>query len=318
MLCKLVAHCGTATEVTFPALLAFCDAGSPWQLIGIATCLGFHTFITSCFAMGAPQEWNIFNVTSALYLFAVLGPVDTSVVASLPVTLQLYLLCAIVLVPLAGNIWPEKVSFLLAMRYYAGNWPVSFFLHRKSAEHKFSALTKKSVSKMTSDQMLDLWPPGVALNLMYRVMSFRAMHMHGRLVPQLVKRALDGDVKDIDEWRYSEGELLAGVVLGYNFGDGHLHSTSLLRIIQEECNFEPGELFHVTMEPSPTLPLARARAIPWKITVSCGTTSLPNAARLTLANSTAGCLRPRQPDRIRGDTRHGAGEDAAILAVERV
>jgi Transmembrane protein of unknown function (DUF3556) len=48
-----------------------------------------------------------------------------------------------------------------------------------------------------------------------------------------------------------EGELVAGVVLGYNFGDGHFHDRSLLEAVQERCRFEPGELRVVTLESQP-------------------------------------------------------------------
>ena len=48
-----------------------------------------------------------------------------------------------------------------------------------------------------------------------------------------------------------EGELVAGVVLGYNFGDGHFHDHRLLAAVQERCGFEPGELRVVTLESQP-------------------------------------------------------------------
>ena len=48
-----------------------------------------------------------------------------------------------------------------------------------------------------------------------------------------------------------EGELVAGVVLGYNFGDGHFHDHRLLAAVQERCRFEPGELRVVTLESQP-------------------------------------------------------------------
>ena len=37
-----------------------------------------------------------------------------------------------------------------------------------------------------------------------------------------------------------EGELVAGVVLGYNFGDGHFHDEQLLDAVQERCGFAAG------------------------------------------------------------------------------
>jgi hypothetical protein len=49
------------------------------------------------------------------------------------------------------------------------------------------------------------------------------MHLQGRALPELLPRAVD----NMDNYAYSEGELVASVVLGWNFGDGHLH--------QERC-----------------------------------------------------------------------------------
>lgn len=48
-----------------------------------------------------------------------------------------------------------------------------------------------------------------------------------------------------------EGELIAGVVLGYNFGDGHFHDERLLAAVQERCHFEPGEVRVVVLESQP-------------------------------------------------------------------
>jgi hypothetical protein len=59
-----------------------------------------------------------------------------------------------------------------------------------------------------------------------------------------VRRAVD----DVEEYDVREGELVAGVVLGYNFGDGHFHDQRLLAAVQERCRFEPGEVRIVVLE----------------------------------------------------------------------
>ncbi len=73
------------------------------------------------------------------------------------------------------------------------------------------------------------------------------MHSHGRALNGLRPRAVD----DVDAYDVREGELVAGVVLGYNFGDGHFHDHRLLAAVQERCRFEPGELRVVTLESQP-------------------------------------------------------------------
>ena len=56
---------------------------------------------------------------------------------------------------------------------------------------------------------------------------------------------------DVEAYRVREGELVAGVVLGYNFGDGHFHNHRLLEAVQERCRFAPGELRVVVLESQP-------------------------------------------------------------------
>ncbi len=83
--------------------------------------------------------------------------------------------------------------------------------------------------------------------LVYKGLAFRSMHSHGRALNALTARAVD----DIEAYDVREGELVAGVVLGYNFGDGHFHDQRLLAAVQERCHFAPGELRVVTLESQP-------------------------------------------------------------------
>ena len=78
-------------------------------------------------------------------------------------------------------------------------------------------------------------------------MAFRAMHLQGRALQLLLPRAVD----DLDAYEYQDGEVVAGVVLGYNFGEGHLHDLQLLRAVQGQCGFAEGELRCVFVEAQP-------------------------------------------------------------------
>ena len=51
--------------------------------------------------------------------------------------------------------------------------------------------------------------------------------------------------------RILDGELVAGIVLGWNFGDGHLHDERLLEAVQKQCAFEEGELRCIFVESQP-------------------------------------------------------------------
>ncbi|MBW2377109.1 MAG: DUF3556 domain-containing protein, partial [Deltaproteobacteria bacterium] len=79
------------------------------------------------------------------------------------------------------------------------------------------------------------------------ILAFRSMHLHGRCLPFLLPKAVD----NIDDYEYLDGEVVAGIVLGWNFGEGHLHDMQLLRSIQEECHFEEGELRCIFVESQP-------------------------------------------------------------------
>jgi hypothetical protein len=58
-------------------------------------------------------------------------------------------------------------------------------------------------------------------------------------------------VDRFEDYTWVDGELVCGLVLGYNFGDGHLHDEELLTAIQEQCGFEPGELRVIMIEAQP-------------------------------------------------------------------
>ena len=73
------------------------------------------------------------------------------------------------------------------------------------------------------------------------------MHLHGRVLHHLIPKAVD----NIEEYVWRDGELVCGVVLGWNFGDGHLHREPMLEAIQSECNFESSELRCIFVESQP-------------------------------------------------------------------
>src|SRR5262249_49499595 len=118
-LATVMGHAGTALEMSVPLVLRLSRGG--WSLVlGMARVLLLHGFITSNVPMGVPIEWNFMMVYGSFALFWAHPDVSPLDVGSAP--LALFLFVMLVLVPLAGNLFPRWVSFLLAMRYYAGNW----------------------------------------------------------------------------------------------------------------------------------------------------------------------------------------------------
>ena len=51
------------------------------------------------------------------------------------------------------------------------------------------------------------------------------MHLEGRPLLEALPRAVD----DIDDYEWIEGEVVGGMVLGWNFGDGHLNGDAAAR-----------------------------------------------------------------------------------------
>jgi Transmembrane protein of unknown function (DUF3556) len=241
----LAAHLGTLMEFTLPLLLLLTSGG----LIGTLAVAGmviFHAHIISTFPLAVPLEWNVFMIFGLLFLFGHYGEVPWSTLEDPLLAAILALTC--VGLPVLGNFRPDLVSFLPSMRYYAGNWATSQWLFREEtgAEEKLDRELVKA-APIVGRQLEKFYEPETIDVLLYKGLAFRSMHSHGRALNGLTVRAVD----DIEAYRVREGELVAGVVLGYNFGDGHFHDHRLLAAVQERCGYEPGELRVVTLESQP-------------------------------------------------------------------
>jgi hypothetical protein len=241
-LAEWMAHAGTALELAVPVVLLF-SSGGPSLVVGMVMVLMLHGYITSNVPMGVPIEWNFAVVYGAFALFW--AHPDVTLAAVGPGPLTAFLAVMLIGVPLAGNLFPERVSFLLAMRYYAGNWAYGIWLFRGESYRKLDKLTKSA--GWVFDQLDRFYDRSTAVGLFGKVMSFRLMHLHGRGLPVLLPRA----VARLEEYEYVDGEVIAGLVLGWNFGDGHLHRESLLKAVQEQCGFEVGELRCIFVESQP-------------------------------------------------------------------
>jgi len=243
LLCIWMAHAGTALELTVPLVLGLSSGGEA-TLIGMVLMLALHGFITSSVPMGVPIEWNVMVVYGAFFLF--FRNADVSLL-SVGVPMGVVLVVALVIIPLLGNLYPKWISFLMAMRYYAGNWACSVWLFQGDARKKLWKM--KLGAPWPMDQLLRLYDRRTAVGLLGKVVAFRLMHLHGRALQMLLPKAVDR----VEDYEWADGELMAGLVLGWNFGEGHLHDEELLRAVQEQCGFEEGELRCVFIESQPLL-----------------------------------------------------------------
>jgi hypothetical protein len=217
--------------------------GGPSLVIGLVLMVMLHAFITSNVPMGVPIEWNVMVVYGGFALFWAHPEVNALDVGSAP--LAILLLVMLVGLPLLGNLFPGRLSFLMAMRYYAGNWAYGVWLFRGDSHEKLERLTKSTA--WVHDQLGRFYDRPTVIGILGKGMAFRMMHLHGRALPVLIPRA----VPDFADYEYMDGELIAGLALGWNFGDGHLHREPLLAALQAQCEFEPGELRCIFVEAQP-------------------------------------------------------------------
>jgi hypothetical protein len=231
-------------EFLFPLILVVSDGGAP-TTVALVVMLSFHLFITSCFPMGVPIEWNVLFLYSMFVLFghyAELSPLD---VLDDPL-LTVLLVAGILVGPVYGSLRPDRVSFLPAMRYYAGNWAASLWLFRKGKDERLDERITKT-AKTIPKQLAALYDEDTIRAVQGKLRAFRSMHLHGRALNMVLPRVVD----DLEAYDINEGEGTAGVLIGWNFGDGHLHHEQLLAAVQAECGFEPGDLRVLVLESQP-------------------------------------------------------------------
>lgn len=205
----------------------------------------YQTAIIFTVPIATPLEWNASIVFSVLFLFYG-HPTLTPSVAPHPLLPALFAVPVVCLVTW-GNLRPGQVSFLVAMRYYTGNWATTMWAMKPSAVTtidanvvKYSGFTNAQLKRLCGEQMAELFA--------HEVHTFRALQLHGRGLFGLLPRAAGPQ----HESAYVlEGELVAGAVIGWNFGDGHLHGPQLVSALHERCHFEPGELCVVVLESAP-------------------------------------------------------------------
>jgi hypothetical protein len=243
-LARAMSRLGTATEYALPFLLVFSPNETTTALF-LVLMVGFHGFIALNNPSGMPIEWNLLMVYGGIFLFGVQGEAPISALASAPL-LVAFLPFWLLAVPAFGNFFPSKVSFLLSMRYYAGNWAYNVWLVRKTALGKLDRIVKSAGTMREQLAAMGLDEASVEMATMLSL-AHRFMHFEGRPLLEALPRAVDR----IDDYEWIDGEVLGGAIIGWNFGDGHLNGKRLLDAIQPQCRFEPGEVRVVSVESSP-------------------------------------------------------------------
>lgn len=243
---KLLAHLSTAIEMGVPLVLFFSHGGWPTAIAAfVMVC--FHLGILAAIPMGVPLEWNVFMIFGVLAIFVAhpgigLGDLNHPV----PV-IALFVLSAGTVV--LGNLFPNKISFLPGMRYYAGNWDTSLWCLTAAAEEKISRGVV-AIASMPAAQLERFYGSKEAAQIpIYMGYAFRGFNTHGRALFTLAHRAL-ADV-DEDDYTLTDGERICSTAVGWNFGDGHMTNEQLIVALQQRCGFEPGEVRVVILDAQP-------------------------------------------------------------------
>ena len=247
-LASFMAHVGgTTVEVVTPIVLLFTT--NHWlNLAGVAMMVIFHLFITSTFPLAVPLEWNILFAYLTVFLFlgfpnsAGYGVFDMS-----SPWLTVAIAAGLAFFPVLGNLRPDLVSFLPSMRQYAGNWASALWAFSPGAEAKLNTIAHRPADNQI-DQLLAMgYPPEVAEITMQQTIAWRSMHSQGRGLFSLLYK----HVPALDSWTVREAEFACNSLIGFNFGDGHLHNLDLIDAVQARVGFAPGEWIVVWVESQP-------------------------------------------------------------------
>ncbi|WP_338751806.1 DUF3556 domain-containing protein [Janibacter alittae] len=239
---------GTTAELVVPIVLLL---STNWTvtLLAVGSMVLFHLFITQTFPLAVPLEWNVLFAYIAICLFAGFpagegfGIMDFSQPWMLPV-----FAAVLFFFPVLGNLRPDLVSFLPSMRQYAGNWASATWAFAPGAEAKLNQLTRPANNQI--DQLIDGlgYDPDVAEMTLDMTLSWRSMHSQGRGLFSVMQKYLRSEY---ETYSLREAEFCCNAVIGWNFGDGHLHDDQLIEAIQKRVGFAPGEFIVVWVESQP-------------------------------------------------------------------
>ena len=237
-LADVMAHVmGTTVEIIAPLTLLF-STNRTLTIAAAVLMVTFHLFIVSTFPLAVPLEWNVLFAYTTVFLFIGYPSWNGYAVTDMSSPwLTAAIVAGLLFFPILGNFRPDKVSFLPSMRQYAGNWASAVWTFAPGAEAKLNRVTRSAPN--TVDQFIAFgYEPDWAEVTMNQPVAWRSMHSQGRGLFSVLLNALP----DIDTRVIREAEFVCNSLIGFNFGDGHLHDANMIAAVQREAQFEPGEL----------------------------------------------------------------------------
>jgi len=242
---------GMFGELVPPLVLLF-SHNHTVTLIAAVFMIGYHLFIISTFPLAVPLEWNVLFMYITAFLFLGYPAQHGYALGDMGTPLLVITAAGLLLFPVLGNLRPDLVSFLPSMRQYAGNWASAMWAFAPGCEQKLNDRIVKA-APMQKDQLQSKAPllgydEPVAEILLNMLLAWRSMHRQARGLNSVMMRHLG---EDIDSYTLREAEFSCNAIVGFNFGDGHLHDQRLIAAIQKRCQFAPGEFTVVWVESEP-------------------------------------------------------------------
>lgn len=240
-----MAHVGGTTVEIITPLVLLLTTNATVALVGACLMALFHVFITSTFPLAVPLEWNVFFAFAAVSLWAGHDPSRFSVYDFSQPWLLIPMFALALFFPALGNLRPDLVSFLPSMRQYAGNWASAVWAMKPGIEKRLNELPGSTIQL---DQVIAMnYEPDDAEMSVQKTIAWRAMHSQGRGLFSLLYEHLD----DIESRTVREAEMICNSIIGWNFGDGHLHDDRLVAAVQRRLHLSPGDLVVAYVESQP-------------------------------------------------------------------
>ena len=246
---------GTTVEILIPLVL-LTTTNDTVAMLGAIAMLVFHIFITSTFPLAVPLEWNVYFGYIAIVLWGGFGDgfaASTYNIWEFSEPRLLVPVFALLLFgPVLGNLRPDLVSFLPSMRQYAGNWASAVWAMKPGVEQRLNELPLVEVQNDQLQRMVPMpYTADEAEMTVQKALAWRSMHSQGRGLFSVLLEHLD----DIESRDVREGEFMCNILVGWNFGDGHLHDERLIAAVQKRLGLEPGDLVVAYCE---------SQATPWR------------------------------------------------------
>ena len=260
---KRLSHIGGAVGEVIPPLVLLFSHNPTVTTVAAVFMIGYHGFINSTFPLAAPLEWNVMFSFIAAFLFLGYPAHEGYGLGDMDPVLLALTVAALLFFPVLGELRPHLVSFLPSLRQYSGNWASGMWALAPGAEPKLNEHIVKP-APMQKDQLTAMFDADTADVTLHQYLSWRALHSQGRGLNSVMVNQLGAD---IDAYDPREAELMCSAIVGWNFGDGHLHNQTLIDAIQKRCQFAPGELIVVWAESDP---IGRGRQEYWVMDAGVG------------------------------------------------